>query len=67
MISIYIRQNKSDNICVNNNEILPLNNLLFAPIERRIKPLGCNDGVERLNIFCIRLSAENDPESEEDE
>ncbi len=50
--------------------IIPLNNVLLPPTERRIKPrccCCCVDEIERLNKFCIRLSAETDPESEEDE
>jgi hypothetical protein len=47
--------------------IIPLNKVLLLPTERRIKPRCCGDEVGRVNKFCIRLSAENDPESEEDE
>ncbi len=47
--------------------IIPLNKVLLPPTERRIKRRGGVDEVDRVNKFCIRLSAENDPESERDE
>jgi len=47
--------------------IIPLSKVLLPPTERRIKPRCCVDEVGRINKFCIRLSAENDPESERDE
>jgi hypothetical protein len=47
--------------------MIPFNKVLLRPIEGRIKLRCCVDGVDILNKFCIRFSAENDPESEEDE
>jgi len=47
--------------------IIPLYKVLLPPTERRIKRRGGVDEVDRVNKFCIRLSAENDPESERDE
>jgi hypothetical protein len=48
--------------------IIPLNNVLLPPTERRSTPRCFRfDEGDIENKFCIRLSAENDPESEEDE
>jgi hypothetical protein len=46
--------------------IIPLNSVLLPPTERRTKPRCCCLLVEVgvANKVCIRLSAENDPESE---
>jgi hypothetical protein len=41
--------------------IIPLNSVLLPPVERRINTRCCT-----VNGGCIRLSTENDPESEED-